>query len=146
METMIDVRLAAISDAAELAKLNDLFNGEGSNTAGTIEESLKSNEDEIVCVADDGSKLVGYCCGRMEKTMCRSYKNGYISNLFVMEEYRRRGVGRRLLAYVENELGKHGANHLHISTGTENAISQTLYRSCGYADTSEFILDKDLPK
>ena len=143
---MIDIRLAGASDAPELAKLNDLFNGDGSNTADRIEESLRSSKDEIVCVAAEGGKLVGFCCGHITKTMCYPYKCGDITNLYVMEEYRCQGVGRRLLAYVENELGKHGANHLHISTGTENAISQTLYRSCGYADTSEFILDKDLPK
>ena len=142
---MIDIRLAGISDAPGLAELNDLFYGEGSNTAGAIEESLRSNEDEIVCVAAEGSRLVGYCCGQIERTMCKSYKCGTVTDLYVIEEYRRQGAGRSLLEFIESEFDKRGAKHLHISTGTENTIAQTLYRSCGYADTSEFILDKDLP-
>ena len=56
---MFDIRLANSSDAPELKKLNDLFNGDGNNTAEAIEESLKRNGQEIVCVATDGDKLVG---------------------------------------------------------------------------------------
>jgi len=143
---MIDIRLATIKDAAELARLNDLFNGEGSNTERAIEESLRSNENEIVCVAADGNSLVGHCCGQITRSMTRAYKSGDITDLYVGEEYRGHGVGRRLIACVENEFQKRGVSHLHISTGRENLAAQTLYRSCGYEDTSEYILDKDLPK
>jgi hypothetical protein len=38
---MIDIRVAKDSDAPELKKLNDLFNGDGSNTIEAIEKSLK---------------------------------------------------------------------------------------------------------
>ena len=39
-EIMIQVRLAQISDAPELRKLNDLFNGEDSATAEIIKKSF----------------------------------------------------------------------------------------------------------
>jgi len=145
----INIRLAKTSDAPELARLNDLFNGQGSNSPDSVEESLKTNENEIVCVADvgavDESKLIGYCCGQIVRSMSRSYNSGDITDLFVIEEYRGYGVGRRLLARIENEFQKRGVSHLHISTGKENRAAQTLYRSCGYKETTEFILDKDLP-
>ena len=79
-------------------------------------------------------------------SICRSYEYGNVTTLYVAEEYRRHGIGRRLLALVENEFQKRGVDHLHISTGSENQAAQTLYRSCGYEDTSEFVLDKDLPR
>jgi ribosomal protein S18 acetylase RimI-like enzyme len=142
---MISIRLAKSTDAPELARINDLFNGEGSNTACAIEESLKQNQEEIVCVAVEGSELVGYCCGKKVITMRYHYESGDVTALFVMEEYRRQGIGRRLLAYIESEFHKHGVSHLHICTGIENTIAQTLYRSCGYEDTSEIILDKGTP-
>ena len=64
---MIDICLAKSSDSPELKKLNDLFNGDGNNTIEAIEESLKGNGQELVCVAADGDKLVGFCCGQILK-------------------------------------------------------------------------------
>ena len=143
---MIDIRLAKPSDASELVIINDLFCGEGSNIADKIAESLEFNMTEIVCVAAEGNRIVGYCCGDIGQTMSCPYKCGTVTHLYVMEEYRRRGVGRKLIEGVEIEFRKRGVSHLHISTGTENRAAQTLYHSCGYKDTSEFVMDKDLPK
>ena len=42
---MIDIRLAKSSDALELKKLNDLFNGDGNNTVGAIGEMLDKNTE-----------------------------------------------------------------------------------------------------
>ena len=140
---MIDIRLAKSSDAPELKKLNDLFNGDGNNTVEAIVESLKENEQELVCVAADGDKLVGFCCGQILKSMCYSYKFAEITELYVIAEYRRHGIGKQLLGATENGLNKRGVKHLHVLTGDKNFIAQTLYRSCGYGDTSEILLDKN---
>jgi len=137
------IRLAHGSDAAELKKLNDFFNGEDCNGVEGIQESLMSNEQEIVCLAAEGSVLVGFCCGQILKSMCYAYKYGEITELYVMEEYRRRGIGRQLLETTENELGKRGVRHFHVLTGNENTRAQALYTICGYAKTSEILFDKD---
>ena len=141
---MIDIHLAKISDAPELKKLNDLFNGVGNNTIEAIKESIKRNEQEIVCVATDGDKLVGFCCGQIIKSMCYFYKSAEITELYVMDKYRQQGIGKQLLGITENELNKRGAIHFHILTGNNNMIAQTLYHSCGYGDTSEILLDKNI--
>jgi ribosomal protein S18 acetylase RimI-like enzyme len=141
---MIEIRLAISLDAPELNKLNALFNGDGNNTVGAIEDSLKENGREIVYVAADGNKLVGFCCGQIMKSMCYSYKYAEITELYVTAEYRRQGVGRLLFCAMENELGKRGARHLHVLTGSGNLIAQALYRSCGYRETSEMLFDKNM--
>ena len=53
-----------------------------------------------------------------------------------MEEYRRKGIGRRLLIATENEFNKRGIVHFHVSTGDDNIAALALYRSCGYEGTS----------
>jgi ribosomal protein S18 acetylase RimI-like enzyme len=143
---MIDIRLANSANVAELKKLNDLFNGDGNNTIEAIEESLEKNGQEIVCVAADGDRLAGFCCGQIMKSMCYSYQFAEITELYVMDEYRRRGIGRQLLRRTENELSKHGVRHLHILTGSENHIAQALYHSYGYRGASEILLDKNIEK
>ena len=140
---MIDIRLATGADAPEMKQLNDLFNGGGSNTTEAIAESLAKNGQEIVCVAADGDRLVGFCCGQVLSSMCYSYQFAEITELYVAAEYRRQGIGRELLKITEYELSKRGAKHFHILTGSENLTAQALYHSCGYGDTSEILLDKD---
>lgn len=58
-------RIANISDSEELKRLNDEFNGEGSNTTEGIREDA-----ETVFVAELNNKLLGFCCGQMLKSIC----------------------------------------------------------------------------
>ena len=133
---MIEVRLAQVSDAPELKKLNDNFNEGDCNSVEGIENSLKTNDMEIVCVAADGDKLAGFCCGQIQKSMCYSYDYAVITEFFVAEEYRRQGIGRRLLRATESHFNQRGISHFHVSTGDDNTAALALYRSCGYEDTS----------
>jgi ribosomal protein S18 acetylase RimI-like enzyme len=65
-----------------------------------------------------------------------------ITEFFVLEEYRRQGIGRRLLEAAEAELSKRGITHFHLSTDESNAAALALYRSVGYELTS-VMLEKD---
>ena len=133
---MIDIRLAVTSDAADLKRLNDIFNKGESNTVEGIEESLKNNRQEIVCVAADGDKLIGFCCGQIQTSMCYSYDYAVITEFFILDEYRRQGIGKRLFKATENEFNKLGITHFHVSTGEDNTAALALYRSLGYEGTS----------
>jgi GrpB-like predicted nucleotidyltransferase (UPF0157 family)/GNAT superfamily N-acetyltransferase len=138
----VDIRLAVISDAPEFKKLNDLFNGDDSNSVEGIEKSLENNKQEIALVAGKGYTLVGYCCGQIQSSMCYSYDYAVITEFYVMDEYRRQGIGRRLLMAIEVEFNKRNITHFHLSTGDDNVAALALYRSCGYEGTS-IMLEKD---
>jgi len=105
---MINYRAASIKDVPELKRLNDLFNGEGCNTLEDIEETLKYNEREIICVAADGNDLVGFCCSQFFRSMCYPINCAEITELFVMDGYRRQGIGKNLLQFTEDILIKRG--------------------------------------
>lgn len=138
---MIQIRLAQASDAEELKKLNDLFNGEDSGTVGEIEKSLAENTQEIVCVAAkvDGNTnmILGFCCGQIISSMCYSILYGDITEFFVIEEGRQQDVEKQLIEFIEMEFDKRSVNHLHHFIGKDNLPAQKLYHSLGYADTSE---------
>ena len=140
---MSHIRIAQYADALELQKLNDFFNGKNSNTLAAIQESLQTNTKEIVCVAVDEDQLVGFCCGQLCKSMCYPVLYAEITELFVLNGHRRQGIGKQLLKYMESELTKRGVCHLHILTFKDNYAAQSLYRSLGYAETSEILLDKN---
>ena len=138
----VNIRKAIMSDAAELKKLNDLFNGDGSNSVEGIEKSLENNKQEIVLVAGNGNMLAGYCCGQIQSSMCYSYDYAVITEFFIMDEYRRQGIGKQLLVAIEHEFNKRNITHFHLSTGDDNTAALALYRSCGYDGTS-IMLEKD---
>jgi len=139
---MNHIRIAQYADAQELQKLNDLFNGKNTNTLIAIQESLKTNTKEIVCVAADEDQLVGFCCGQICKSMCYPAFYAEITELFVLDEYRRQGIGKQLLKLMESELAKRGVCHFHILTFKDNDAAQSLYRSLGFIKTSEVLLEK----
>jgi len=142
MSDTITIRLAQDSDSPELLKLNDLFNGEGCNSLSAIEESLNCNEQKIVCVAAESSNLIGFCCGQIFKSMCYSVNYGEITELFVLQTYRRQGVTRGLIAFIEVEFQKQGINHFQLFTGKSNEVAQTFYRAQGYMESSEMMFRK----
>lgn len=141
---MMHIRLAHVSDASELQKLNDLFNGEGCNTMEAIAESMRRNEQELVVVADEGTRLVGFCCGQILNSMCYDVPSGEITEFFVLETYRRQGIASELISFIETEFKKRGISHFQLLTGNSNKTAQAFYKSQGYTESTELLFCKHL--
>jgi len=137
------IRLANVSDALQLTILNDVFNGVGSNTTEEIENTIKSNNQEVVLVAIDSNNLIGFCCGNVFTSICYPYRYAEITELYVREEYRNQGIAKNLLIHMEEELKNRGVKHFHILTGNDNHVAQHLYLSLGYSKTTEILLEKN---
>ena len=112
-------------------------------TLEAISEFLQENQRVIVCVAADGSNLVGFCCGYILKFMCFTFLYGEITEFFVMKEYRKQGIGRQLLMFTETEFNKRGVRDFYVLTGQKNIAAQSLYQSCGFADAHEILFQKN---
>ena len=63
------VRIATVNDAEQLNILNNEFNGEGASI-DNIGNSLVSNKQEVVIVADEDDILVGVVCVQRKKAFC----------------------------------------------------------------------------
>ena len=63
------VRIATVNDAEQLNILNNEFNGEGASI-DNIGNSLVSNKQEVVIVADEDDILVGFVCVQLKKSFC----------------------------------------------------------------------------
>lgn len=141
---MIHIRLAIVQDAPQLNELNAMFNGSSSSSIEVIEDSLKNNKQEIVYVATDENRLVGFCGGQIMASMCYAFMFAEITELYVLKEYRGQGIARQLFMTTEKVLREKGVKHIHVLTDRENYPAQKLYHSCGYSDTTEILLDKDI--
>lgn len=131
------IRRARPSDAGELRRLNELFNGPGLADADGIAASLAENPDELVSVAEEGETLCGFICGRIFRSFCYREKNAEITELFVEPRMRHGGVGTALISHMEKCLRALGADEIHLYTGMDNRAAQAFYERAGYLPSPE---------
>lgn len=139
---MPSIRLARPEDAPQLRLLNDRFNGQGSNTERAIESSLRGNALELVCVAEEDGALLGFCCGQIFASLCYGERYAEVTELFVDEPHRRRGIAGRLMAFMEDTFAARGVHHYQLFTGADNEGAQAFYRGMGYAESAERMFRK----
>ncbi len=88
-----------------------------------------------------GSFMVGYldgrpvCCGgikRLDDQICE------IKKMFVVPEWRGRGVARALLHELEADARRLGYETARLDTGPRQSSARGLYQSEGYAEIEDF--------
>jgi ribosomal protein S18 acetylase RimI-like enzyme len=88
---------------------------------------------QIALVAKDGERTVGFLTGGIEDTLpFKTYRqHGHLHNLFVLEEYRGHGIGKRL---VSQFIERCKANNVHrISTDSDDIEAlRRFYTSFGF--------------
>jgi len=137
------IRLAHVSDASELKNLNDMFNDNDDTTLDELETSLLENNHEIVVCAEIEKIIVGVCCIQIMRTMCFNWQYAYVTELFVQEEYRSRGIGTLLMNFAEHELLKKGIKKIFLLVGRPNIRAQKLYQSLGFIEMTEKMYMKE---
>lgn len=116
-------RYEDILSIAELEKLS--FKGEGWSY-GAIASSF-GNPAYAMLVAEEDGEVAGYGCISVACESCD------LENLLVAEEYRRGGVGRRILDGLIAEAKARGAENIFLEVRVSNAPAMRLYLSCGFA-------------
>jgi GNAT superfamily N-acetyltransferase len=132
--TPIATRVATIADAAELARLNALFN-ESEDTPEQLAARLADpRRVETPIVAELDGRVVGFAALRLVPCVFYDAPHAEVTELFVEAAHRRRGVGRALLAHAERLAHAGGAHELLILTSFDNHAAQALYHARGYKD------------
>lgn len=106
----------------------------------SIREDICGNDRAIYVLATDGERVVGFCA------MHTVLDEGHIMNLAVLEEYRGRRIGERLLKKTIG-LAPPGVENYTLEVRISNATAIKLYTRLGfksfglrpgyYADTGE---------
>lgn len=136
------IRLATVNDAERLRRLNEEFNGE-ETTIESIRESLRNNQQEVVIVAEEDDTLVGFVCVQLKKSFCYDDYMPEITEVFVMPEYRKRGIASNMILFTEEYCSKMYPLHKYeLLTGKKNVVAQSVYRKLGYTDDGEMHLSK----
>ena len=136
------IKIAELEDLDSLFELNKLFDCK--TTKEKIEELIKTNDREIICIAYHDDFAIGFCSGLIVKSICYNTGRMDIESLFVREEYRRNNIGMALVKFMEQEAIKRNLLHFHILTNENNSAALKLYKKLGYKVTGEILLDKTI--
>ena len=82
---------------------------------------------ELFFVAQDDDRIVGTVMGGYDG------HRGWIYSLAVDPRFRRRGIGRALMAHVEQALAGLGCEKVNLQVFASNASSAAFYLKLGYA-------------
>ena len=109
---------------------------------------LVAEDPRQVLVAQEEENLIGYLMfQRQSKTtpLQTSRSWAYISDLYVVPNQRRRGVGRSLLKACLDDLRSSGVSHVRLSVWLENHNAMRLYEQVGFKDYMH-IMEAELEK
>ncbi len=95
-----------------------------------------SSEDNFIFMARISDQAVGYVWGAIQRRPENIFKYGqeriYVHQLSVESEYRRKGVGRRLMNAVENVARENGISKFVLDSWEFNKGSHTFFERLGF--------------
>ena len=92
-----------------------------------------SEESSLVAVADTGGEIVAYCLARVNQRppVVRDRILGHLSDLAVTERWRRRGIGRRMVAEVKDWFKSRKIRRMELRANVANEVSTRFWRKMG---------------
>lgn len=137
------VRKVTANDAEQLEILNNEFNGKGETNIENIRSSLINNPQEVVIVADEDNKLVGFVCVQLKKSFCYDEYMPEITEVYVKPSYRKRGIASEMITFAEKYCIENYPLHKYeLLTGKSNLTAQAVYEKLGYTNDNEVHLSK----
>ncbi len=99
-------------------------------------KELLENNNYYVFVAIINNNVVAYSLSqyvnRPESTLISGSKKLYIHHMAVSEDYRNRGVGKKLLSHIHMQAERLEANEIGLDVWSFNSAAQALFRSYGF--------------
>jgi GNAT superfamily N-acetyltransferase len=140
---MTSIHQATIQDLDRLAPLFDAyrqFYGQKSDVAAAhafLLERFRHSESIIFLAARDGV-AIGFAQLYPSFSSISVQRIYVLSDLYVVRQARKLGVGRLLLEGAAQFGRSVGALQLTLETAKTNIAAQTLYESCGWQRDNEF--------
>ncbi len=120
----ITIRAMAAGDTQRVADIeNNSFSQPWSQR--DFDNTL-SSDNYIYIVAEDNGSIVGYCGCVM------AADEGDITNIAVIPDYRRMGIGAMLINTILRLAGEHGMTSVFLEVRESNEPARLLYESRGF--------------
>ncbi|MBD3253115.1 GNAT family N-acetyltransferase [Candidatus Pacearchaeota archaeon] len=153
----IKIRKAVEDDVKIILEFNqELFDYEYENFDKTLDCQWPPNnknyfknsinkDNSVALVAVDGKKVVGYLVGCLAESedYRKISKIAEIDNMFVISEYRNKGVGSFLCEEFFNWVRSKGIRRAKVIVSAKNESAIAFYKKCGFSDYN-YIFELDV--
>jgi GNAT superfamily N-acetyltransferase len=130
------IRAARHADAPAVARLvTQLGYPVSSEEMGDRLKTLRSRRDYRLFVAEIAGTVVGLVGGYLAYALEFTPPYGRLIGLVVEEQWRGRGIGRRLMSRIEGWMQAQGAVQLLITSGKQRTRAHEFYKQLGYVET-----------
>jgi len=144
----IQIRPARLADAADLLPLIRAyyrFDGirfRARPIALALARMLKDRRLGCAWIFRDGTRLAGYVLLSFNFDLEFGGFEGLVTDLFVREEYRGRGLGRRALAIVDEYCRSMGITTVELQVVEDNREAQEFYRGVGFKRLNRIVMTR----
>ena len=125
-------RIAEPTDASDIARLNALFNDVHQPVEFYAARLGEAQRVDTPILAEMDGRVIGVANLRLVRQALYPEPYAELTELFVEDAYRRRGVGRALIEFAEGLARTGGAPEMLILTNFYNHPAQMLYGALGY--------------
>lgn len=92
----------------------------------------------------EGGRRIGYAVLTLGFSIMHGGRDGFIDDLYLVPEARGRGIGRTVMAMLEEEARRLGLQALHLEVETCNARAAALYATRGFEASRRRLMSKRL--
>jgi ribosomal protein S18 acetylase RimI-like enzyme len=134
MNEIIVISIATVEDAPVIAKLNLLFNEVDESPQAIAARMSDPACVETVILAKVTDEAIGFALVRVVPSVLYTAPHAELTELYVIDEYRQRGIASDLIAFAEKVAVQKGARSILVQTGEDNVPALTLYKKHGYEE------------
>lgn len=89
-------------------------------------------KESLIYVAQNEDQLIGFCQNYWQFSSVSMNQMVVLNDLYVIREYRNKGIGKLLIDQVKSYCTKHGYKGVQLETGFNNEPGNHLYVKEGF--------------
>ena len=96
--------------------------------------------DKLLLIATEGPKVVGVLRAEMrERMFYEPHHEGFITDFYILPEYRRKALGNEMIQQASAELKKMGAQIIVADVPAQNEIANRFYIKRGFRSLTNIV-------
>jgi ribosomal protein S18 acetylase RimI-like enzyme len=104
-----------------------------------VEHFINTVKDDrtYLYIAKTSQKIVGYCLVYRFPSIYSNHNLAYLYDIEVLREFRKKGIGKKLINSIKVQLAKDNVDNLWLGTATDNVSGQLLFSKTGAIKSNE---------
>ena len=101
-------------------------------------DALVNDPDATPYLAKADGEVAGYIGHRLRRRLNHATFEGWVSDLYVRDRFRGRGIGRALLAAAIAEWRLRGGHQVMLEVSYDRSVARSLYEASGFVDQGKY--------